>query len=116
MKKFTQNEIDMTMASFERLMTVKQQEVVRSVAYREEKQRLESLAMAFRKLRGYVEGCLHDLLDAGYPPVKEGSDEERDAIKDFAGDRSCDMFPDMNEEDREDIVGQCVTHFCGESS
>ena len=63
--------------------------------------------------RSRIEGCIPDLIDVGDGTVDPCPSDYRDNIRDYVGDRSIDMFPNIPDEDRQALIDWVTDYFCG---
>ena len=63
--------------------------------------------------RSSIEGCIPDLIDVGDRTVDPCPSDYRDNIRDYVGDRSIDMFPNIPDEDRQALIDWVTDYFCG---
>lgn len=69
------------------------------------------------RFRNYIEGCIPDLMDAYREDDKELCvSEYRDEIRDYAGDRLCDEFPNASHEERGRVADSIANYYCGEGN
>lgn len=65
------------------------------------------------QFRSYVEGCIPDLMDADGGNLDSCPTDYRDNIRDYAGDRACDIFPNASHEERGKLADYVADYYCG---